>query len=223
MRPRALDLFCGAGGASMGLHRAGFDVTGIDNRKQPRYPFRFIQADALRPPVRLEDFALVWASPPCQAYTSGARAREAAGYVYVRLIEATRSLLSALPMTVIENIPRAPIRPDLVLHGDMFPGLRVIRRRKFEMSFGFRLTSQPRAGLLRRGYVCVAGKGTPQGVRRMGLPDALVANRREAMGIDWMSEMELAQAIPPAYSEFIGREALKFLAWPAIEPWPRSA
>ncbi len=211
-KPRALDLFCGAGGASMGLHRAGFDVTGIDIKKQPRYPFRFIQADALRPPVRLQGFDLIWASPPCQAYTDGAAARELKRGDYPRLIEPTRIMLGVTGVPfVIENVMKAPVRPDLILHGHMF-GLRVIRRRKFELSWdGFQLVPPVPRGLLREGYYCVTGHGTPKGVREMGLPDYTAAGIKDAMGIDWMSVRcdELAQAIPPAYAEYIGREALR--------------
>lgn len=212
-RPLALDLFSGAGGASRGLQRAGFGVVGVDIRPQPRYAGdHFIRADALAPPFDLGAFVLVWASPPCQRFTDGAPARMRKGAVYPDLIGPTRALLRSHPLTVIENIPKAPIRPDLVLHGHMF-GLRVIRRRKFEISWpGFTLVPPLPKGLLREGFVCVTGKGTPSGIRRMGLPNALVANRRDAMGIDWMTEFELSQAIPPAYSEFIGRQALAHLA-----------
>ena len=211
-RPRALDLFCGAGGASMGLHRAGFDVVGVDIRLQPRYPFAFVRGDALEPPVRLSDFDLIWASPPCQAWTDGATARESKGARYPRLIERTRDLLSGHPFTVIENVMKAPVRPDLVLHGHMFPELRVIRRRKFELS-GPALTLTPPlpCGLLREGYVCAVGNGTPTGVRKMGLPHQRADDIRRAMGIDWMTRDELSEAIPPAYAEFIGRAALAWM------------
>jgi DNA (cytosine-5)-methyltransferase 1 len=210
--PRALDLFCGAGGASMGLHRAGFDVTGIDIKPQKRYPFRFIQADALRPPVRLEDFDLIWASPPCQRWTDGAPARMARGRDYPDLIDATRRMLKG-HRSVIENVMKAPVRPDLVLHGHMF-GLKVIRRRKFEFSWSaFQLVPPLPRGLLRDGYYCVTGHGTPKGIREMGLHDYTSDQVKATMGIDWMSVRcdELAQAIPPAYAEFIGREALQHM------------
>lgn len=209
--PRALDLFCGAGGASMGLHRAGFDVTGIDIRPQPHYPFRFIQGDAIEPPVDLADFDFIWASPVCKRYTDGATARMAKGAVYPDQIAAVRELLRPHPMTCIENVMRAPLRADLVLHGHMF-GLRVIRRRQFELSWHFFLLVPPLPkGLLREGFVCMVGNGTPTGIREMGLPHYTAALCRAASGIDWMNRGELSQAIPPAYSEFIGRAALAHL------------
>lgn len=209
---KALDLFCKAGGAAMGLHRAGFEVIGIDIEPQPNYPFAFIQADALNPPVDLSKFDFIWASPPCQAYTIGASAREAKGAVYPRLIERTREMLSGHPFTTIENVMGAPVRPDLILHGHMFPDLKVIRRRKFELSWnGFTLVPPVPKGLLREGFMSVVGTGTPSGIKAMGLPNYKTADLRAAMGIDWMTRAELSQAIPPAYSEFIGRAAIQYM------------
>lgn len=217
MRPKALDLFCGAGGASMGLHRAGFDVTGVDIKPQPRYPFRFIQADALKPPVKLADFDFIWASPVCKLFTDGAAARVRKGAKYPNQIAAVRALLSGQRATCIENVMKAPIRGDVVLHGHMF-GLRVIRRRKFELSFPhFALTPPLPRGLLREGFVCLAGNGTPSGVRKMGLPHYTVQQCREAIDIDWMSRDELSQAIPPAYGEYIGRAALHTISRPPAD------
>ena len=210
-RPLALDLFCKAGGASMGLYRAGFDVIGVDIERQPRYPFRFVQADALKPPFDLSRFDFIWASPPCQRFTDGAEAKMRKGRVYPDLIEPTRALLKASCRPwVIENIMKAPVRGDLVLHGHMFPELRVIRRRKFEFWHGHMMLTPPLPkGLLRQGYVCAVGNGTPTGVREMGLPHYTVKQVKAALGIDWMNRTELSNAIPPAYGEFIGRAALQ--------------
>lgn len=211
---RALDLFCKAGGASMGLRRAGFDVTGIDIEPQPRYPFRFIQADALAPPVDLGDFDLIWASPPCQAYSISSQWERIKGREYPDLMAPTRELLRRSgALTIIENVVGSPLRPDLKLDGTMFPELRVVRERWFECSF-FTLqpTSRRWPGIcIRGGYYSVTGHDGSSRLRKAGGPRNSVAAWRHAMGIDWMIRDELTQAIPPAYAEFIGRAALRYL------------
>lgn len=213
MNPRALDLFCGAGGATKGLQRAGFHVTGVDIRPQPRYcGDAFVQADALRPPLDLAQFDFVWASPPCQAYSVAAHGeRSRRGKQYPDLVAVVRGILrdSGAAYT-IENVPGAPLIHPLKLRGTMFPELKVIRERWFETSW-FQLqppqVSEPRGLLVNHGYVSVAGNGTQGWAYKMGLR-WLTADMRKAMAIDWMTRTELSQAIPPAYSEFIGRAAL---------------
>ena len=218
-RPKALDLFCGAGGASMGLHRAGFDVTGIDLTSQPRYPFRFIQANALHPPVDLKSFDFIWASPPCQKYVSGlAAANKSRGRTthHSDLIGPIRNLLSdSGVMYVIENVPNAPLLPPVVrLCGTSF-GLPLYRHRCFETSWRSVMSPECRHDLQReRKY----GTNWRPGGKRVnsfvvqvyGVPAKGEAkNWRLAMGIDWMNNHELAESIPPAYSEFIGRQAIE--------------
>lgn len=203
--PSALDLFCCAGGSGKGLMDAGFDVTGIDIEPQPRYPGRFVQADALRLPFRLDAFDLIWASPPCQAHSVGSRRwRETRDYP--DLIAATRDLLAAHPMTIIENVPGAPIRRDLILTGAMF-GLETYRRRHFETSF---LVMAPDPGRpfgpkTRVGSFTAAGNGG-HGPNRPRM-------WAEKMGVPWMvTKHEIRQAIPPIYAEFISRAALRYFA-----------
>jgi len=211
--PIALDLFCGAGGASMGLHRAGFDVIGVDIRPQPNYPFRFVQADALRPPFDLAQFAFIWASPPCQAYSQSALSFRNKGKKYPDLIAATRALLKGSGVLfAIENVPGAPIRGDIILCGCQV-GLKLRRKRWFETSWQHFELSHPCHHP--EPVVSVVGHGTPSWVRqRLGFNPS-IKHYREAMGINWMNRNELSLAVPPAYGEFIGRAARR-----ALEPKP---
>lgn len=183
----------------MGLHRAGFDVTGIDIKPQPRYPFRFIQGDALRPPVRLEDFDLVWASPPCQAY-AGSTAWRGDRSRHPDLIGPVQRLLAGREY-IIENVPdaRRLLRNPTMLCGSMF-GLRIRRHRYFETSFPMPLLQYP-CHHKRDDYAFDHGGKQTESIYR------------EALGCDWMTAGEARQAIPPAYSEHIGTYALMALEW----------
>jgi DNA (cytosine-5)-methyltransferase 1 len=206
-KPRALDLFCGAGGASMGLHRAGFDVMGVDINPMPRYPFLFLKADAMC--ARIDElgwFDFVWASPPCQKFSPLARREDLSHYP--DLIDPVRAkLIQAGIPYVIENVPSAPIRKDLMLCGAMF-GLRSYRHRHFECSFPVdqpehhkHLIRVNRRGENRKEHWANGGFLTITG-------DVGTYCGPEAMGIDWMSGDEMSEAIPPAYAEFIGRAAI---------------
>ncbi len=214
-RPRALDLFCGAGGASMGLHRAGFDVTGVDVRPQPRYPFAFHQADALSFP--LEGYDFVWASPPCQRWSvaNNIHARED----HPDLIATTRARLIAAGVPwVIENVPGAPLLNPHQLCGSSF-GLGVKRHRWFESSFFF--MAPPCVPGHPGDWVCVFGNTvlersptigrTAKNGPRFRRKHVGTDRGREAMGTPWMNRDELSQAIPPAYGEWIGRAAIAAL------------
>lgn len=221
MRPlRLLDLFCGAGGCSVGYARAGFEVYGVDNRPMPRYPFpeRFEQRDAMEAlqslidggtvcGLRLADVDAIHASPPCQRYTP-LRAL-CKGKEYPDLLAPTRDLLNASGKPwVIENVPGAPVESGIVLCGTMF-SLRVYRHRYFECSFFPWSPAHPQHKVL------AGEKGTKGGRRRKAHYESggfiTVAGDvgsycGQAMGIDWMIGKELSQAIPPAYTEFVGRQ-----------------
>lgn len=209
MRPRLLDLFCGAGGAAMGYHRAGFDVVGVDIKPQPRYPFEFHQADALEfLREHGHEFDAIHASPPCQAYTRG---RKLQGNTHPDLVAPVRDLLETTGKPyVIENVPGAPLVNPVVLEGQMFPGLRTQRKRLFETNWPLDvpiLRPPPPARNAKMGRPVTPGEWMHVVGHFSGLSEA-----REAMGIDWMGQHELAQAIPPAYTEFIGRRLLEELS-----------
>jgi len=200
---RALDLFCCAGGASMGLYRAGFEVVGVDIEPQRHYPFEFRQADALTFP--LDGFDFIWASPPCQAYTKAQRLQKRE---HPDLIAPIRKRLEASGKPwVIENVPGAPLNPfrSFMLCGSMFPSLRVYRHRWFETNFRVNVPHHPAHTAVQ----VKMGRPVRQGdfIQVVGNFSG-VAYAREAMGIEWMTRDELREAIPPAYAEFIGRAAI---------------
>ena len=214
MRPRLLDLFCGAGGAAMGYHRAGFEVVGVDICPQPHYPFEFHQGDALTWP--LEGFDAIHASPPCQAYSSMRTAWNAGKHP--RLIEPIQERLRAAGAPyVIENVAQAPLLDPVTLCGSMFGlealGQRLYRHRLFESSEP--LGSPPPCdhsgyGLGIYGdHLRLARRG--RGRKAREITAGKLAPASEAMGVDWMTWRELKESIPPAYSEWVGRRLLAVL------------
>jgi DNA (cytosine-5)-methyltransferase 1 len=228
-KPRLLDLFCGAGGAAMGYHRAGFEVVGVDIKPQPQYPFEFHQGDAMDvlhraaeyTRVALDDFEAIHASPPCQYFTQMRASWRAQGYNdgYVDLLTPTLAVLRDFGVPyVVENVigAKRAMRPDVILHGGMF-GLTCHRPRAFECSF-FSLSpvapvnrepigvydTRPRGMTHHRTRKDRNGKRSEMRIART------VAEAQEALGIDWTDEwLELKEAIPPAYTEWLGTQLLQ--------------
>lgn len=216
MTYRLLDLFCCAGGAGVGYHRAGFKVTGVDIAPQPDYPFGMHVADALefvRQWIDVANFDAIHASPPCQASTALTKGTNK-GREYEQLIPATRATLDATGLPyVIENVQGSDLRRDMTLCGEMF-GLGVIRHRYFELGgwSGNAPQHRPHRGRVRGWrhgtyfdgpYLAVYGDGGGKGS---------VAEWQEAMGIDWTDDRKsIAEAIPPAYTEHIGRRLIAHL------------
>lgn len=212
-RPRILDLFCGAGGAAMGYYRAGFDVVGIDINPQPRYPFEFHQADAMDvmqdPETIAHLYDAVHASPPCQLYSMANNIHQ---HDHPDLVPETQRLLrmTGLPY-VIENVPGAPLDHPYLICG-LALGCNVKRHRLFETNFPMLVPScppgHPGDWLLVFGHT-VLERGHQIGRTEKGGP--IIRRKhvgtdrgREAMGIDWMTRDELSEAIPPAYTEYVG-------------------
>jgi DNA (cytosine-5)-methyltransferase 1 len=199
-KPKLLDLYCGAGGASFGLDRAGFDVWGCDINRQPNYQYPFILGDALE--VDLYGFDYFWASPPCQRYSI---ANNALKREYPDLIAPTRERLKSTGKPyIIENVPRAPLLDPIMLCGTMF-GLKLYRHRHFESSLNLRFPT------FHRKHTAKSARGrTPKPGEFITVfghfADQEMAKRE--MGINWMKRDELAEAIPPVYAEFVGRQML---------------
>jgi DNA (cytosine-5)-methyltransferase 1 len=237
-----LDLFCGAGGCAVGYARAGFDVVGVDHVFQPRYPFEFVQADALE---FLEEhgcgeaFDAVHASPPCQGYSRMRHLPWLKGRKYPMLIRVTLGRLeeTGLPF-IVENVEDAACEmkslSTVMLCGTMF-GLKVYRHRLFRSNRLFWQPPHPRhkvvigkgrmlndrASISAEGWCSLPSKasGTPLNGLRPTADRHPVAGHfgqvelaRQAMGIDWMKRDELAQTVPPAYTEYLGRQLMDRLA-----------
>jgi len=206
-RPRLLDLFCCAGGTGMGYHRAGFDVVGVDINPQPHYPFEFHQGDALEYlAAHGHEFDAIHASPPCQAFTN---ARKLQGNTHPDLIAPVRAMLVALELPwVIENVVGAPLISPVLLCGSMFDGLRVYRHRLFEANFPIAVPTHPShvAKNTKMGRPPKADEFMHVVGHFSGVPEA-----RIAMGIEWMGQSGLREAIPPAYTEYIGRQLTDWL------------
>lgn len=205
-RPKLVDLFCGAGGSSMGYHQAGFEVTGVDIRPQPRYPFAFVQADALEYVAEHgHRYAAIAASPPCQAYTILGNLYQDRTYpdLLGPMVERLRAWGGPW---IVENVDRAPFPRDLPviqLCGSSMGCWRLRRHRWFAGAVPtlvpgcehWRWAGHPPIG--------VHGHGTDGWLARKGYRFTQ-AERQRAMGIDWMNRDELAQAIPPAFTRYLG-------------------
>ena len=223
MRPKLLDLFCGGGGAGMGYSRAGFDVVGVDHLPQPRYPFEFIQAGALEYVAEHgHEYDAIHASPPCLYYSRLRHLPWLRDRIYWRSIPPSRQALIATGRPwVLENVEDAgwDMPESITLCGQMF-NLPLFRHRRWETPF---LMLQPphekhhsvlapgRASLSKRH----AGQDGFKEINRRSIAGHIaghIAGAKQAgfnMGIDWMKRDELTQAIPPAYTEYIGRALLK--------------
>jgi len=200
MRPRLLDLFCGAGGAAVGYHRAGFDVVGVDVKPQPRYPFEFHQADAMTFP--LGGFDAIHASPPCQGSLS-------------RCVSAF--MATGLPW-VIENVMDAPLE-GIWLCGTMF-GYELLRHRRFESSlFMLQPGHAPHSVVLAPGGRSLAKRYAGHGITGAAVKEinrdsiaghfTNIERARRLMDIDWMRRDELAESIPPYFTEYIGKQIIR--------------
>jgi DNA (cytosine-5)-methyltransferase 1 len=206
---RLLDLFCGAGGATMGYSQAGFtEIVGVDIVPQPNYPFEFHQMDALEAGTYGYDF--IHASPPCQPFTAYRRRGAGVGDSHEDLIVQTRALLqeSGRPW-VMENVPGSPLNPTFMLCGSSF-GLDVRRHRWFESNIAFLAPSCDHSWQTPR-FAQATNRTNKRSTVEIGVWRIPLAVQQAAMGIDWMTLRELSEAVPPAYTKWIGEQFLTLL------------
>lgn len=206
MKPRLLDPYCCAGGAAVGYARAGFEVVGVDRDHQPRYPFEFHQADALEfLAVHGHEFDAISASPPCQSFTAYRRKGHGVGDGYLNLIPETRLGLqrTGTPF-VIENVEQAAVhlRNPIKLCGGSF-GLDVQRHRLFESNVPINPIPCDHSWWTPR-FPPATNRVNLRRTVEVGVYRIPLRVQQQAMGIDWMKLGELSQAVPPAYTEYIG-------------------
>ena len=209
-RPLLLDLYCCAGGAGYGYWLSGFDVVGVDIEPQPKHKGKeFIQSDAIEYlKANFHKYDAIHASPPCQHYSIASMQFRKAGKEYVDLIEATREeLIKTGKPYVIENVPGSPLINPIELCGSMF-GMRTYRHRLFESNIELIAPPHPKH----------IAPNTKMG--RKPKPDEFiqyvghfsgVQEVREMTGLWWMGQKELAQSIPPQYTQYIGEQLLHYL------------
>lgn len=204
-QPRILDLFCCAGGAAKGYADAGFQVVGVDLNFQPNYPYEFHQADALTFP--LDGFDAIHASPPCQSFTAYRRRGAGVGDGYPDLIGPIRERLEASGVPwVIENVAGSTLRNAVMLCGSSF-GLDIRRHRYFESNVLLLTPPCDHAWQTPR-FPCATNRTNLRRTVEVGVWRIPLDVQQQAMGIDWVTLPELSEAIPPAYTEWIGRQLI---------------
>jgi DNA (cytosine-5)-methyltransferase 1 len=208
VKPRLIDLFCGAGGAARGYQQAGFYVVGVDIKPQPRYAGdEFHQADAMTYP--LDGFDAIHASPPCQPFTAYRRRGAGVGDSYDDLIAATRERMTGAVPYVIENVPTAPLEATVQLCGSSF-GLDVRRHRLFETNVAM-FAPPCNHGSQAPRFAHATNRTNLRRTVEVGVWRIPLAVQQQAMGIDWMNLEELSEAIPPAYSHWIGERLIEVI------------
>ena len=202
-----LDLFCGAGGAGEGYHLAGFEITGVDKYLQPKNPHCFVQADALEfLESQGKDFDVIHASPSCQFYTKASKQWRKMGYQYPDMIAKVREVLQRTgKYWIIENVPGSPLQNPILLNGSVF-GINVHRPRYFETNFPLMQPVVPPMFPVKMGRPIREGD-TVQPVGHF----SGVRYAAKKMGLPWMGQKELAQAIPPVYTKWIGEQLMKLI------------
>lgn len=207
--PRLLDLFCCAGGAGTGYARAGFDVVGVDIDPQPNYPYEFHQGDALEYLAEHgHEFDAIHASPPCQTFTAYGRS-DTKGWRdnYLDFLPQTQKALDQFDVPwVIENVPGAPLRDPMQLCGSSF-GLDVRRHRLFESNVPLMSIPCDHSWQTPR-FAPASNRTNLRSTVEVGVWRIPLEVQQRAMGMDWTTLRELSEAIPPAYTEFIGRQLL---------------
>ncbi len=209
IKPKLLDLYCCGGGAGKGYELAGFDITGVDINQQPKYPFEFVKGDAIEYLLKHgHEYDAIHASPPCQNNTSATKVHKAAGKVYECFIERTREALIKIGKPyIIENTMDAPLISPVTLCGAMF-GLKTYRHRIFKSNISLKTPAHPAhvAKSTKMGRKPIDGEFIQVVGHFSGVKFA-----QDAMGISWLGQKELAQAIPPAYTEYLGLQLITAL------------